>query len=117
MTFVLLQGAAASTVTQGPAGIVQRRRAVFSQAVRKVPISHHSFHLGKLPVYFLFPSVHFLSQLSAVVCGIMLKLYGVLDQPDFLQQLHSVGILAQFEGLLSTHGIHTRTSTHRHTQT
>ncbi|XP_076581069.1 type II inositol 3,4-bisphosphate 4-phosphatase-like isoform X2 [Chaetodon auriga] len=74
MTFVVLQGAVSSTVSQGPAHIVQRRHAVFSQA------------------------------LSAVVCGFMLKLFGGLEDPDFLQQLHSVGVLAQFESLLSTYG-------------
>ncbi|KAM6909231.1 type II inositol 3,4-bisphosphate 4-phosphatase-like [Xenentodon cancila] len=74
MTFVVLQGAVSATASQGPAQIVQRRHAVFSQA------------------------------LSAVVCGFMLKLYGGLEDPEFLQQLHSVGLLAQFEGLLSTYG-------------
>ncbi|XP_051249481.1 type II inositol 3,4-bisphosphate 4-phosphatase isoform X2 [Dicentrarchus labrax] len=74
MTFVVLQGAVATTVAQGPAHVVQRRHAVFSQA------------------------------LSAVVCGFMLKLFGGLEDPEFLQQLHSVGVLVQFEGLLSTYG-------------
>ncbi|KAG7215203.1 hypothetical protein INR49_022702 [Caranx melampygus] len=74
MTFVILQGAVAPTVDQGPAQVVQRRHAVFSQA------------------------------LSALVCGFMLKLYGGLEDPDFLLQLHSVGVLAQFESLLSTYG-------------
>ncbi|XP_049923957.1 type II inositol 3,4-bisphosphate 4-phosphatase-like isoform X4 [Epinephelus moara] len=74
MTFVVLQGAVATTIAQGPLHIVQRRHAVFSQA------------------------------LSAVVCGFMLKLYGGLEDPDFLQQLHSVGLLVQFEALLSTYG-------------
>ncbi|XP_035461774.2 type II inositol 3,4-bisphosphate 4-phosphatase-like isoform X3 [Scophthalmus maximus] len=74
MTFVVLRGAVAPTVDQGPAQVVQRRHAVFSQA------------------------------LSALVCGFMLKLYGGLEDPDFLQQLHSVGVLAQFESLLSTYG-------------
>ncbi|XP_072232052.1 type II inositol 3,4-bisphosphate 4-phosphatase-like isoform X2 [Leuresthes tenuis] len=74
MTFVVLQGAVAATVSQGSEQIVQRRHAVFSQA------------------------------LSAVVCGFLLKLYGGLEDPDFLQQLHTVGILVQFESLLSTYG-------------
>uniref|UniRef100_A0A4W6BU28 Inositol polyphosphate-4-phosphatase type II B n=1 Tax=Lates calcarifer TaxID=8187 RepID=A0A4W6BU28_LATCA len=74
MTFVVLQGAVAPTVDRGPAQIAQRRHAVFSQA------------------------------LSAVVCGFMLKLYGGLEDPEFLQQLLSVGVLAQFESLLSTYG-------------
>uniref|UniRef100_A0A3B5LCU1 Inositol polyphosphate-4-phosphatase type II B n=1 Tax=Xiphophorus couchianus TaxID=32473 RepID=A0A3B5LCU1_9TELE len=74
MTFVVLQGAVAATVARGPTQIVQRRHAVFSQG------------------------------LSAIVCGFMLKLFGGLEDPEFLQQLLSVGILAQFEGLLSTYG-------------
>ncbi|XP_040887532.1 type II inositol 3,4-bisphosphate 4-phosphatase-like isoform X2 [Toxotes jaculatrix] len=74
MTFVVLQGAVGPTVDQGPAQIVHRRHAVFSQA------------------------------LSAVVCGFVLKLYEGLEDPDFLLQLHSVGVLAQFESLLSTYG-------------
>ncbi|XP_054912216.1 type II inositol 3,4-bisphosphate 4-phosphatase-like isoform X2 [Poeciliopsis prolifica] len=74
MTFVVLQGAVAATVAQGPTQIVQRRHAVFSQG------------------------------LSAIVCGFMLKLFGGLEDPEFLQQLLSVGILAQFESLLSTYG-------------
>ncbi|KAM8898192.1 type II inositol 3,4-bisphosphate 4-phosphatase-like isoform 2-T2 [Spinachia spinachia] len=74
VTFVILQEAAATTVGQGPAHVVQRRHAVFSQA------------------------------LSAAVCGFVLKLYGGLEDPDFLLQLHSVGLLVQFEGLLSTYG-------------
>ncbi|XP_071315626.1 type II inositol 3,4-bisphosphate 4-phosphatase-like isoform X3 [Trachinotus anak] len=74
MTFVILQGAVAPTVGQGPAQIIQRRHAVLSQA------------------------------LSALVCGFMLKLFGGLEDPVFLQQLLSVGVLAQFESLLSTYG-------------
>ncbi|KAM7386020.1 hypothetical protein PAMA_008915 [Pampus argenteus] len=74
MTFVVLQGAAALTVSQGPVQLVQRRHAVFSQA------------------------------LSAVVCGFLLKLCGGLDDSEFLQQLYTAGVLVQFEGLLSTYG-------------
>lgn len=74
MTFVLLQGAASATVGQGSAQLLQRHHAVFSQA------------------------------LSAVTCSFILKLYNSLEDADFLQQLLSVGVLAQFEGLLSTYG-------------
>ncbi|XP_034713211.1 type II inositol 3,4-bisphosphate 4-phosphatase-like [Etheostoma cragini] len=75
MTFVVLQGAVAASVAQGPEHIVQRRHAVFSQA------------------------------LAAAACGFMLKLFGGLEDPDFLLQLHSVGLLLQFEGLLSTYAL------------
>ncbi|XP_059211403.1 type II inositol 3,4-bisphosphate 4-phosphatase-like isoform X1 [Centropristis striata] len=74
MTFVVLQGAAAATLAQGPPHVVQRRHAVFSQA------------------------------LAAVVCGVLLKLHGAADDHDFLLRLHSVGLLVQFEALLSTYG-------------
>ncbi|CAK6977552.1 inositol polyphosphate 4-phosphatase type II-like isoform X2 [Scomber scombrus] len=74
MTFVVLQGAVAATVAQGSAQLVQRRHAVFSQA------------------------------LSAVVCGFLLKLYGGLEDSDFLKQVHTAGLLVQFESLLSTYG-------------
>ncbi|XP_078791940.1 type II inositol 3,4-bisphosphate 4-phosphatase isoform X3 [Oryzias latipes] len=74
MTFVVLQEAVGATMTHGPAKMLHRRHAVFSQA------------------------------LSAVVCGFVLKLYGGLEDPEFQRQLLSVGILVQFEGLLSTYG-------------
>ncbi|KAM3590497.1 uncharacterized protein V6R79_010928 [Siganus canaliculatus] len=74
MTFVVLQGAVTASVAQGPAQLVQRRHAVFSQA------------------------------LSPVVCGFTLKLLGGLEDPEVLQQLLRVGVLVQFEGLLSTYG-------------
>ncbi|XP_051800151.1 type II inositol 3,4-bisphosphate 4-phosphatase-like [Acanthochromis polyacanthus] len=74
MTFVVLQGALSATVNLGSPHVVQRRHAVFSQA------------------------------LSAVVFGFMLKLHESLKDPQFLLQLHSVGILVQLEGLLSTYG-------------
>nr|XP_057923916.1 inositol polyphosphate 4-phosphatase type II-like isoform X2 [Doryrhamphus excisus] len=74
MTFVVLQAAASATIAQGPAKLTQRRHAVFSQA------------------------------LSAATCGFLLRLHNGLEDSQFLQQLHTVGILVQFEGLLSTYG-------------
>lgn len=40
MTFVVLQGALSATVAQGPTQILQRRHAVFSQAVRTFSLKH-----------------------------------------------------------------------------
>ncbi|XP_064817710.1 type II inositol 3,4-bisphosphate 4-phosphatase-like, partial [Oncorhynchus masou masou] len=71
MTFVLLQGAAASAC-RGQA-LTHRRDAVFSQA------------------------------LCAVVCGFVLRLYSGLEDKGFLLQLCEVGLITQFEGLLSTY--------------
>ncbi|XP_054609191.1 type II inositol 3,4-bisphosphate 4-phosphatase-like isoform X3 [Dunckerocampus dactyliophorus] len=76
MTFVVLQAVASDTIAQGPAKLAQRRHAVFSQA------------------------------LSAATCGFLLRLHNGLEDSQFLQQLHTVGILVQFEGLLSTYGTH-----------
>ncbi|XP_062311942.1 type II inositol 3,4-bisphosphate 4-phosphatase-like [Osmerus eperlanus] len=56
------------------APITQRRDAVFSQA------------------------------LSALVCGVCLRVYSGLQDQLFLQQLHLQGVLVQYEGLLSTYG-------------
>ncbi|XP_010777228.1 type II inositol 3,4-bisphosphate 4-phosphatase-like, partial [Notothenia coriiceps] len=74
MTFVMMQAAAAMTVSEGTTNIVQRRHAAFSQA------------------------------LSALVCGFVLRLFSALQDQDFLQQLISAGLLVQFEALLSTYG-------------
>ncbi|KAK6291637.1 hypothetical protein J4Q44_G00374210, partial [Coregonus suidteri] len=71
MTFVLLQGAAASACHG--VDLTHRRDAVFSQA------------------------------LCAVVCGFVLRLYSGLEDKDFLLQLCEVGLITQFEGLLSTY--------------
>ncbi|TNM93922.1 hypothetical protein fugu_002098 [Takifugu bimaculatus] len=72
--FVLLQRSLPSNAPHGFPELLQRRHAVFSQA------------------------------LSAAVCGITLKLHRALNQPGFLQQLQTVGLLVQFQGLLSNYG-------------
>ncbi|XP_008301420.1 type II inositol 3,4-bisphosphate 4-phosphatase-like [Stegastes partitus] len=74
LTFVVLQGALSASAAQGPPSLVQRRHAVFSQA------------------------------LSAVTLGFLLRLHEGLKDPQFLLQLHSVGILVQLEGLLNPYG-------------
>ncbi|XP_026633068.1 type II inositol 3,4-bisphosphate 4-phosphatase isoform X2 [Microtus ochrogaster] len=73
------------------------------QSLTFVLLQELAYSLPQCLMLTLRRDIVFSQALAGLVCGFIIKLHTSLHDPDFLQQLHTVGLIAQYEGLLSTY--------------
>ncbi|KAM7140695.1 inositol polyphosphate 4-phosphatase type II isoform 1-T1 [Molossus nigricans] len=73
------------------------------QSLTFVLLQELAYSLPQCLVLTLRRDVVFSQALAGLVCGFIIKLHTSLHDPGFLQQLHTVGLVVQYEGLLSTY--------------
>ncbi|KAF6094326.1 inositol polyphosphate-4-phosphatase type II B [Phyllostomus discolor] len=73
------------------------------QSLTFVLLQELAYSLPQCLMLTLRRDVVFSQALAGLVCGFIIKLHTSLHDPGFLQQLHTVGLVAQYEGLLSTY--------------
>ncbi|XP_064349413.1 inositol polyphosphate 4-phosphatase type II isoform X3 [Camelus dromedarius] len=73
------------------------------QSLTFVLLQELAYSLPQYLVLTLRRDVVFSQALAGLVCGFIIKLHTSLHDPGFLEQLHTVGLLVQYEGLLSTY--------------
>ncbi|XP_048189585.1 inositol polyphosphate 4-phosphatase type II isoform X2 [Perognathus longimembris pacificus] len=73
------------------------------QSLTFVLLQELAYSLPQCLVLTLRRDVVFSQALAGLVCGFIIKLYTCWHDPDFLQQLSTVGLVVQYEGLLSTY--------------
>nr|XP_019586341.1 PREDICTED: type II inositol 3,4-bisphosphate 4-phosphatase isoform X3 [Rhinolophus sinicus] len=73
------------------------------QSLTFVLLQELAYSLPQCLMLTLRRDVVFSQALAGLVCGFIIKLHTSLHDPGFLQQLHTVGLIVQYEGLLSTY--------------
>ncbi|XP_007189410.2 inositol polyphosphate 4-phosphatase type II isoform X1 [Balaenoptera acutorostrata] len=73
------------------------------QSLTFVLLQELAYSLPQCLMLTLRRDVVFSQALAGLVCGFIIKLHTSLCDPGFLEQLHTVGLIVQYEGLLSTY--------------
>ncbi|XP_036167757.1 inositol polyphosphate 4-phosphatase type II isoform X3 [Myotis myotis] len=73
------------------------------QSLTFVLLQELAYSLPQCLMLTLRRDIVFSQALAGLVCGFIIKLHTSLHDPGFLQQLHTVGLIVQYEGLLSTY--------------
>ncbi|XP_064239918.1 inositol polyphosphate 4-phosphatase type II isoform X5 [Aotus nancymaae] len=73
------------------------------QSLTFVLLQELAYSLPQCLMLTLRRDIVFSQALAGLVCGFIIKLQTSLCDPGFLQQLHTVGLIVQYEGLLSTY--------------
>ncbi|XP_065734070.1 inositol polyphosphate 4-phosphatase type II isoform X7 [Phocoena phocoena] len=73
------------------------------QSLTFVLLQELAYSLPQCLMLTLRRDVVFSQALAGLVCGFIIKLHTSLYDPGFLEQLHTVGLIVQYEGLLSTY--------------
>ncbi|XP_023492268.1 inositol polyphosphate 4-phosphatase type II isoform X1 [Equus przewalskii] len=73
------------------------------QSLTFVLLQELAYSLPQCLMLTLRRDIVFSQALAGLVCGFIIKLHASLHDPGFLQQLHTVGLVVQYEGLLSTY--------------
>ncbi|XP_025122868.3 inositol polyphosphate 4-phosphatase type II isoform X1 [Bubalus bubalis] len=73
------------------------------QSLTFVLLQELAYSLPQCLMLTLRRDIVFSQALAGLVCGFIIKLHTSLYEPGFLEQLHTVGLIVQYEGLLSTY--------------
>ncbi|XP_073897303.1 inositol polyphosphate 4-phosphatase type II isoform X5 [Castor canadensis] len=73
------------------------------QSLTFVLLQELAYSLPQCLMLTLRRDIVFSQALAGLVCGFIIKLHSSLHDPDFLRQLYTVGLIVQYEGLLSTY--------------